>query len=333
MSSARWLAAQYAEGAALAREALALAGDDAEIRIFATLYIGIHSFFVGRFDEAIGCFLRIVEGPDVVAARRRFGSAGPAYVVAGYFLVWARATVGEFDRALEHGRRAVDAVDTGETPPYQAPVYNFLALALSARGEHADAVRHAEAAVRLAESQRILSWLPATSSTLGAALVAAGRPEDGLPFLERSVIAHEGLGIQCFLSLFVNRWAEGLHAVGRRDEAEVMARRAADLARQAGERAVEAEAFLLLGAIAETGAPGEPTRADDLYSAAIVVADELGMRPLAAQARLRRAALWGRHGEAARAAGDVAVAARLFEAMAMRGGRARADALAASSRP
>jgi tetratricopeptide (TPR) repeat protein len=332
MSSARWLTAQYADGGALAREALALAGDDAEIRIFATLYIGIHSFFTGRFDEAIASFLRIVEGPDAVPARRRFGSAGPAYFVAGYFLVWALATVGQFDRALEHGRRTVDVVDEPGTP-YQAPVYNFLALALSTRGEHAEAVHHAETAVHLAESQKMLSWLPATWSTLGTALVAAGRAEAGLPFLERAVATHEGLGIRCFLSLFVNRWAEGLHAVGRLDEAETMVRRAADLAARAGERAVEAEALVMQGAIAETRAPGHPSRAGDLYSAAIATADDLGMRPLAAQARLRRAALWRQHGEPARAAGDVAVAAEMFDAMAMRGWRARADALATSSRP
>ena len=327
MSSARWLAARYGEGRDLAREALDTAADDPEVRIFATLYVGIHAFLTARFDEAIEHFLRIVEGPDAPLSRRRFGSASPAYVVANNFLVWALASVGQFDRALEHGRRAVEAVDLAETPLYQAPAYAFYSMPLTYRGRHDEALRYAGTAVRAAESQRMLSWLPATASMLGWTMVAAGRADEGLPYLERAVTFHESLGIDCFLSFFFTRWAEGLLLAGRPEEAEAAARRATDLAAKFGERAVEAEALAILAAVVEARTPGDAGRAEGLYATALSTAEALGMRPLVAQTRVRRAELRQRRGERDRAADDLAVAVAMLEEMDMRSWLARAQAV------
>ncbi|MGH7401914.1 MAG: AAA family ATPase, partial [Candidatus Rokuibacteriota bacterium] len=245
VSSARWVAARYEDGLAAAREALAVGRDDAESRIFGTLYVGLHSLFVGRFRDAIDHFRQVVDGPDAEPARRRFGASTPAYVVAHNFLLWALVSVGDFEAALAHGRRSVEMCDASGAPTYRVTTYALFSIALAYRGEFVEAVRFAEEAVRTAEASMVMSWLPGAYSALGWVLAWTGRTAEALPYLERSVSVHDALGISAYLSVFCCRLAEALRLAGRAAEAAPMADRALGLARRFGERGIEAEVLLV----------------------------------------------------------------------------------------
>jgi class 3 adenylate cyclase/tetratricopeptide (TPR) repeat protein len=325
VSAARWLAARYEEGLAAAREAVAQGQDDPESRIFGTLYVGLHSLFLGRIPDAIDHFLRIVEGPDAELSQRRFGASTPAYVVAHNFLLWALVSIGEFERALEHGRRSVALCDASGAPTYRVTTYALFTVALAYRGEFAEAVRLAEEAVRTAESNMVLAWLPGSYSALGWVLAWTGRTEEALPYLERSVSVHETLGINAYLSVFCCRLAEALRLAGRAAEAAPVAARALDLARRFGERGIESEILLALGEIDEALAPEDVDRADARYRQAIEIGEALGLRPVLARAHLRRGQFRLRIGDEAAARGDLATATRMFREMDMRFWLGRAE--------
>jgi predicted ATPase/class 3 adenylate cyclase len=318
VSSARWIAARYSEGLEAAREALQVAGTDPECRIYATLYLGFHSMFSGSYREAIGHFRAIVEGADAALSLRRFGASAPAYIAANNFLVWSLASVGEFEPALAHGRRSVEAADASGAPPSQTPAYMFFALALAYRGQFEEALRFAEEALRLAEARHIVSWLPAAASTFGWILAWVGRAKEGLPHLELSVNVHESLGLNALLSLFCRRWAEGLHLAGRARDAEGVVERALELAGRFGERGAGAEALLTRGEIVEAVDPADTARADDLYARAGAAAEALDMRPLVARAHLRRGQLWRRAALGDGGREHLAIAERMLGGMDMR---------------
>jgi class 3 adenylate cyclase/tetratricopeptide (TPR) repeat protein len=318
VSAARWLAARYEEGLAAAREAVAQGQDDPESRIFGTLYVGLHSLFLGRIPDAVAEFLRIVEGPDAELSQRRFGASTPAYVVAHNFLLWALVSIGEFERALQHGRRSVALCDASGAPTYRVTTYALFTIALAYRGEFAEAVRLAEEAVRTAEANMVLSWLPGSYSALGWVLAWTGRTDEALPYLERSVSVHETLGINAYLSVFCCRLAEALRLAGRAADAAPVAARALDLARRFGERGIESEILLALGEIDEALAPDDIEAADARYRQAVDLAEALGLKPVLARAHLRRGQLRQRAGDTEGAQAHLAVATRMFREMDMR---------------
>src|SRR5918996_6541468 len=326
VSAARWLAPRPQDGPPAPREAVAPGQDDPESRIFGTVYVGLHSLFLGRIPDAIDHFVRIVEGPDADLSKRRFGASTPAYVVAQNFLLWALVSIGEFERALEHGRRSVALCDASGAPTYQVTTYALFAIALAYRGEFTEALRFAQDAVQTAEKNTIFSWLPGTYSALGWVLAWTGRTDEALPYLEQSVSVHETLGINAYLSSFCCRLAEALRLAGRAADAAPVAARALDLARRFGERGIESEILLALGEIDEILAPDDIDGPAARYQQVIDLAGALGLKPTLARAHLRRGQLRLRAGDKGGAQVHLATATRMFREMDMRFWLGRAEA-------
>ena len=126
-------------------------------------------------------------------------------------------------------------------------------------------------------------------------------------------------------------WAAWLSEVcrlaGRGDEAWQHAHQALDLARQLKERGNEAFALHQLGAVHAHAGPPYVAQAEAYYQQALALAEELGMRPLAAHCHLglgRPDGETGREREEARAALVTAIA--LYRAMDMTFGLPQAEA-------
>ena len=84
-------------------------------------------------------------------------------------------------------------------------------------------------------------------------------------------------------------------AAGRLDEAASQAQDALALTRRLGARGSEAEALGLAGDVASADGAEDP---EGSYRAALALADELGMRPLAAHCHLGLGKLYARSGPA-----------------------------------
>jgi tetratricopeptide (TPR) repeat protein len=141
----------------------------------------------------------------------------------------------------------------------------------------------------------------------------SGRLADGLPLLEQAVEATAQRG--AVHALRVAHLAEAHLLAGDAPKACHLATQALEAARKRGERAHEAYALRVLGRVAaKTGL----TEAEQHLRAAVDLADELGMRPLAAQARLDLTVVHDQQGGIADREATATEAMQLLESMAMR---------------
>jgi tetratricopeptide (TPR) repeat protein len=122
-------------------------------------------------------------------------------------------------------------------------------------------------------------------------------------------------------------WLGEANLLGGRTEAALgLARRALDLARQNKERGYEAWALRFLGEVGRRSGASEAERAGEHYARALALAEELGMRPLAAHCRLGLGQLDVRAGDRTGGMERLTAAKALFSEMEMPLGVAQADA-------
>jgi tetratricopeptide (TPR) repeat protein len=161
-------------------------------------------------------------------------------------------------------------------------------------------------------------WLPIPLSLLGLAFVRMGHVAEGLRLLEDGVAVSHELGIRAYLSAWLVNLAEGLLAAGDHGRALETACQALDLARECGERGHEAAALQVLGDVTARGAAADLLAARGHYEAALGLAHELGLRPLAASCHLSLAELDARTGDDAAATQRRAQAQRISGELGLR---------------
>ena len=127
----------------------------------------------------------------------------------------------------------------------------------------------------------------------------------------------EALGIGGYHSLLVADLGEACLLAGQPEDALAAASRALTLARNRGERGHEAWALRLLGDIAAHRDPPDPESAEGHYNQALALANELGMRPLAAHCYLGLGKLHGGTGDGVKAKQHLTTAARMYREMGM----------------
>jgi tetratricopeptide (TPR) repeat protein len=105
---------------------------------------------------------------------------------------------------------------------------------------------------------------------------------------------------------------------GHLDEADRLATRAVEVARAHKERGHEAWAYRLLGEISACREPAAVDPGSSRYRDALVLADELGMRPLGAHCHLGLGKLYRRTGQRQEAQEHLATATTMYREMDMR---------------
>ncbi len=186
-----------------------------------------------------------------------------------------------------------------------------------ARGDFKRAVASFESG--LASSRAWNLWDSSVFSGLGYAYALAGRVEEGLPLLQEVVerghsIDAMGIGHAMRLS----RLGEGYLLAGRLDEAHERAHEALEFSRRQAERANEAWALRVLGAIAVRRDPLDLEIAAEYYRQALVRAGELGMRPLVAHCHAGLGRLYRHTGKRDDAVQHLGTATAMFREMDMR---------------
>jgi tetratricopeptide (TPR) repeat protein len=120
--------------------------------------------------------------------------------------------------------------------------------------------------------------------------------------------------------------AEGYLHAHRAVEAREAALRALHLAREHEERGDEAWALNLLGEIAALANPPDVPTAEAHYGAAMILASELGMRPLVAHCHLGLGKLYRRTGDHVKAHEHLMTASAMYREMGMSFWLEKADA-------
>jgi tetratricopeptide (TPR) repeat protein len=195
-----------------------------------------------------------------------------------------------------------------------------------AQGKVGQGLPALEQAVAFSRDQHLPQMFPITASALGYAYALVGRVAEGLPLLEEALERATSMQVRRQQSLRCAWLSEAYLLAGRRDDAMHSAARALKLSRDHKERGHEAWALRLLGEIAAHTDPPEVDRAEGYYHQALALAEELGMRPLAAHCHLGLGTLYQQLGRAAPAHAELTTAAELYRAMEMTFWLGRAEA-------
>jgi tetratricopeptide (TPR) repeat protein len=174
-----------------------------------------------------------------------------------------------------------------------------------------------ERAMGICHDADLPAYFPWIAAALGAAFTLGGRLGDAVPLLTQAMeqsTAMEVVFLQalCHLSL-----GEAQVLAGRLDEAHALAERTLTLAREHQERGHEAYALRLLGEIAARREPPEREQAETHFQQALVLADELGMRPLVAHCHRGLGTLYAATGQREQARTTLSTAISLYRAMDM----------------
>jgi tetratricopeptide (TPR) repeat protein len=139
-----------------------------------------------------------------------------------------------------------------------------------------------------------------------------GHHAEALALIEEAIVQWDAIGRVVNSSR--HRWllAEA-HLLGSRlDDARKAVEEALELARRHGERGNEAEALRVLGECASAGARPDPTTARRSFEQAVVLAEELAMRPLVAHCHLGLTKVYWRTGQRAQARAHLSTAMTMY---------------------
>jgi class 3 adenylate cyclase/tetratricopeptide (TPR) repeat protein len=241
----------------------------------------------GDYERAVGHARQVL---DLLHEGPGHGPRDEAYLTfarvnARIWLALCLAEFGRFDEAAVLGQEATD-IARGMNEPEELI---FAGLGVGRmhliQGNLDIACEALEPALAMCKSAEFPIYVSRIASCLGAAYASLGRTDEALVLLEEAVRQAAASNLMFGQSLVLSNFGRVCHLAGRQDEALTHAHDAIDVARASGERGNEAWAWRLLGDLVSDGSATAPRveEAHNHYRTALMIAQELGMRPLQAQ--------------------------------------------------
>jgi class 3 adenylate cyclase/tetratricopeptide (TPR) repeat protein len=201
------------------------------------------------------------------------------------WLVLCLAELGRFDEAAVLAQEATGMARGMNEPEELIFAGHGVGRLHLIQGNPDVAVAALEPALGMCKSAEFPIFIPRIASCLGAAYASLGRTDEALVLLEEAVRQAAASNLTFGQSLVLSIFGRVCQRAGRQDEALTHAHDAIDLARASGERGNEAWAGHLLGDLVSDGNATAPRieEAHDHYRTALMIAQDLGMRPLQAQ--------------------------------------------------
>jgi class 3 adenylate cyclase/tetratricopeptide (TPR) repeat protein len=290
-------------------------------------YLGAAYNKTGQYALAVEALLRAVNNIGADHCHERFGTAAVLSVICRSHLVQCLAAMGRFGEGKEFGTAGVQIAEEADHPTSMIHMMCSVGMLYLLKGDLKQATALLERSLALSQSANIPVYVPFTASRLGCAYAHSGRLAEALPYLEQGVEESLASGRAAFVSVSVASLAEGYLFAGRINEALASAERALALAEQYKERGHEACARKVLGDASMHESRRNPHQAEAHYRRALNLCHELGMRPLAAQCRMRIASVFAAQGSLAEAKTEIAAAIEQFRDMEMTHWRDRAQAI------
>jgi class 3 adenylate cyclase/tetratricopeptide (TPR) repeat protein len=319
MTQYRWLMGDHARAIESGKRALRVAAERGDVALQVRAHLAL-----GRVYHALGDYSRALSllRWDLAWCQREQGTdhASTGDLTAanvGPWLACCAAELGEFAEGREAAEAGLRVAEALEEPASLIEALYGLGLVHLLHGDVEKAIPVLTRGWALAQEGSLRIWFAAIGSALGYAYGLSGRMAEALPLLETAVKSDEALGLMTGQSLFITWLSEGYVRVHRRQEAVALAGHALDLSRACQERGNEAYALRLLGDIAAHGNPIAVERAEAHYRQALVLAEELGMRPLQAHCHLGLGELYVTLGRREPARAESSAAIELYRAMDM----------------
>jgi tetratricopeptide (TPR) repeat protein len=271
------------EGVDLGARAVAIAEalGDVTLRVAAGVAISQACYHLGDLSRSVEVAQSTLERLPIEREFDTFQMTGLAAVNTRQALAIALAELGRFDEAMSHARDALRIAERADHTYSRLIGAAASVFVLLRRGDFA-------AAIEITEGMRTLSAatgaiVPALASVPGRARVLAGRPE-GPAMVEQAYEAETASGVHRLAT--IRALVEARLLERRWSDAEARCDRWLRDCHEAGHRTWEAWA-LFLGAEAMRGGGRPAADVEARYRAALTLAEEIGMRPLAARTLLR----------------------------------------------
>ena len=287
------------------------------LQVAAQYYLLIACHISGDYRGTEQICRRLMQLLQGERTRERFGLAVFPAVASLGLLACTLAERGVFDEGDAHGQEAVRIAEALDHPVSIIWACLSLAYVNSVKGELSQAARLLERAVAQCRDWNITFWTPVAMASLGHVYAWSGRIGEGVSWLQQALTAYESAGLRYFHSISVVQLGEAYLLAGQIEDARACAGRAVMLARERGERGYEAWALRLLGEIASHPNRPDVATAEGHYGAAMALASELGMRPLAAHCHLGLGKLYRQTGKPEQASEHLITATTMYREMGM----------------
>jgi class 3 adenylate cyclase/tetratricopeptide (TPR) repeat protein len=262
---------------------------DFPLSVAAGMYLGRASAGLGQYQRAADVFREVAES---LSGARNYDYLGlpvlPA-VFARSQLVLALAELGEFDEAERFITEAIEMAESTRHPDTLLWAYVGAGRARLVHGDLPPATSALEHALELCRTADIPVYFPLINSPLGLAYAMGGRVPEGLVLVEQAVEQTESKRQAALLAWSLLRLGEVRLLADQPSAAAAAASRALALFREHKDQGGEAYALRSSGEV--EGRHGNPGRATLLAQQAHSLAQNLGMKPLAARCQLLLATL------------------------------------------
>jgi tetratricopeptide (TPR) repeat protein len=298
--------------------ALATASGDFALEVMATFFVGQCYLMLGNHRQTVHYHRKNVEALVGAWLHERFDEAGLPAVFSRAQLVRSLAELGEFAEGSARGAEAMRIAETVEQPFTLSHAYLGVGYLHLRKGDLSQAIAMLEKGLEVCRTGDVPMQLPLAAGALGYAYALSGHLAEALPLLEQAVklvAARQQMGGN--YPLWVAHLGEAYLLAGRLEDAHLLAEQALARARDCKQRGDEAYALRLRGEIAAQRAPLEVESAVAAYQQAIVLAEELEMRPLLAHCYLGLGTLYSKAGRWEQARTALSVALALYRAMDM----------------
>jgi class 3 adenylate cyclase/tetratricopeptide (TPR) repeat protein len=314
-----WWTGEYDGALKAGQRDLAIAANfrNFSVTVVARFRLGQVHHSLGNYPQAIDLLRQNVAALEGDLLGERCGLSGLPSVYSRSWLAWCLAERGEFAEGIAYGEEGVRIAE-GVDHPYTSIIACVgLGNVYLLKGELHKATYVLERGLVLDRVANIPLLLPFVASSLGFAYALSGRVPEALPLLEQALEQAISAKLLAHHALRTARLAEGYLLAGTRDRAILLAERALHLSRDHKERGYEAHALRLCGDIESREESPDVEKAAAYYLHALSLAEELGMRPLAAHCYSGLGQLHRRAGMRERSEACLAQAADLARAMDM----------------
>jgi tetratricopeptide (TPR) repeat protein len=309
----------YDQALAAGQRALegATAGGERIMQALAHYCLGRVYQIQGNYRRAVACYSQTVAALEGSWRHERFDMGIAPAVAARAWLARCYAELGQFTEGRALGDAGLQMAEGGAHPESLMLAASGSGLVSLWQGDLSRALPHLERTVDIVHEADLPGWFPLVATVLGAAYTLAGRGADALPLLTQALERSMGTR-QSVVASLVSRHLGAAHLLsGHLEEAHVLAAQALTLARAYHQRGQQAYALCLLGDIAAHRDPPKVEEAEDSYRQALVLAEELRMRPLQAHCHRGLGTLYAATGQREQARAELSTAIEMYHDMEM----------------
>ena len=306
----------YAQAVAYGQRALALLHGDVVLRMTTQLYLSYAYYHLGAYHAAVTLLTEALDALAELPPQARLGAALPAGVIR-HSLVQSLTELGQFADGSRYGHEAVQLAEAAGHAFSLYQACRSLATLYLCQGAFDRAIALLERTLALCQEADVPYGVPHTISRLGWAYAQAGHPTAALAYLEQAGQLAASHQTDAGYAMWLVLLSEGYVAVGRLSAAVPLAHEALAMAQDRQERGVQGYALRLLGALTAQGTALDVVAAARYYQQALALAEELGMRPLAAHCHCGLGTLYATTGQQEQARTALATAIELYRDMEM----------------